>query len=1341
MVIYQYKLHTILLALLFTLSLSCSKRQVTNAKIVISGLSLLESQSDLTISGVSDDEDYFSIVINSGVSSTSITIPTGSWQFYGFHFNSNQNSKCSYIKKEITGDLQNVNLDYSSDTCGLEIFGDVNNSNKSSGFNKLKIYSCNDLSSISENDSTCGESNIGLQASYEVSIPSVELSNINSPILGEDKISLGCFNINEEGYSISGHRLPIGNESSLPFTYDIHVYSSRDCEGNPSILRSDYSLHDLESDGVLRTWATTYESETYSTVFFQNKLFENGLACSTDNQCVSSNCENLVCQSIKCEDTEISNSNYSETGSLSGRAGDALLVTCDEGYSGGGSWSCSESGSWQGQNCERDGFVYIGCFTDQASRAMSARLSNTANWETMSEEELASACNIECQGYDYFGIEHQSECFCDNTYDSYGEGITLTIEQLESGLRTESSNRGSGHIGYCAEDKTLNNNIVSNWALKVYQTESIDCPASSVAHSDYSASGSLTGSYNDPAITVTCDNEYTGGGSWTCDSSGSWTGHDCTPEVNIGVCGNGVVEGTESCDDGNTTTELACDYGIGSCSACNSDCSATLALSGSYCRDGTPDFTEGEECDTGGATTSCNADCTVNNSNAFISAWDVSEGDKSITIPTNSDLSYDYIINWGDGNSEKVIDSQSPVHVYTAAGSYTVTISGTFPAIVFNNTGDKDKISSISNLGNVGWTSFENAFYGCSNLGSVSGGVTDHVTSLQNMFRAATNATPDTSDWDTSSVTNMSGTFMNADSSNPTVTNWDTSSVTDMSLMFRGADIATPTTTGWNVSSVTDMTGMFRNAPHATPNTSSWNVSSVTTMKEMFKEADLANPDTSSWVTTSLTSTEAMFQDAAIANPDTSSWDTSSITTMRYMFDGATSANPDTRSWTLASISITSHLESILNQSGIDDKNYSRFLVMAESTSNINAVDLGTIPASYSEGVAATARGELTKASASGGHSWSITDEGSTGVNSCSDSVVDTFFGEECDTGGDSATCTATCTIKTEFVTTWELTGGDPTITLPLIEEDDGGNLFTYNFEVCWGDDVGESETCANVTSYDDPDRSFEYNGAGEYTVTISGTMETIKFGDSEFADERGKLIEVNNLGDVGWTSFEGAFHGCTNLTTVSSGDTSEVTNMALMFFNATNAAPDTSGWDTSNVVNMRYLFQNAKKATPDTSGWDTSKVTTMLYMFGGATEANPDTSGWDTSNVETMIGMFQGASKANPDTSEWDTSKVERMDAMFATATIASPDTSNWSLESLNHFNALLHIFKESGISSENYSKFLIMAESTAIRTGVDLGDVGDGSVDYYTGDAADAKDELIDIGWSFTDGEAVAP
>jgi len=63
------------------------------------------------------------------------------------------------------------------------------------------------------------------------------------------------------------------------------------------------------------------------------------------------------------------------------------------------------------------------------------------------------------------------------------------------------------------------------------------------------------------------------------------------------VCGNSLTESPEVCDDGNTVTETACNYGTPSCTLCNAACSATLSLTGAYCGDST--LNGSEFCDTG----------------------------------------------------------------------------------------------------------------------------------------------------------------------------------------------------------------------------------------------------------------------------------------------------------------------------------------------------------------------------------------------------------------------------------------------------------------------------------------------------------------------------------------------------------------------------------------------------------------------------------------------------------------------------------------------------------------------------------------------------------------------
>lgn len=56
----------------------------------------------------------------------------------------------------------------------------------------------------------------------------------------------------------------------------------------------------------------------------------------------------------------------------------------------------------------------------------------------------------------------------------------------------------------------------------------------------------------------------------------------------VPVCGNGVQESGEACDDGNTTTETSCAYQAtcpNACSKCNATCTVPLSLTGGCCGD------------------------------------------------------------------------------------------------------------------------------------------------------------------------------------------------------------------------------------------------------------------------------------------------------------------------------------------------------------------------------------------------------------------------------------------------------------------------------------------------------------------------------------------------------------------------------------------------------------------------------------------------------------------------------------------------------------------------------------------------------------------------------------
>ncbi len=72
---------------------------------------------------------------------------------------------------------------------------------------------------------------------------------------------------------------------------------------------------------------------------------------------------------------------------------------------------------------------------------------------------------------------------------------------------------------------------------------------------------------------------------------------DLTPPVDVDdpVCGNGVLEVGEQCDDGNGFTE-SCQYGLAGCTVCNSSCNYASG-NASFCGDGYRQTTQGEQCD------------------------------------------------------------------------------------------------------------------------------------------------------------------------------------------------------------------------------------------------------------------------------------------------------------------------------------------------------------------------------------------------------------------------------------------------------------------------------------------------------------------------------------------------------------------------------------------------------------------------------------------------------------------------------------------------------------------------------------------------------------------------
>ena len=311
----------------------------------------------------------------------------------------------------------------------------------------------------------------------------------------------------------------------------------------------------------------------------------------------------------------------------------------------------------------------------------------------------------------------------------------------------------------------------------------------------------------------------------------------------------------------------------------------------------------------------------------FISVWDTTLGDGNPTIQLplgGVSSNYNFTVNWGDGNTDTVQGSGGLIvgfysHTYDEGGVKTITITGTIEGWSFNGSGDCEKLTSVTNLGQLKLGNESSYFAGCSNLTTI-GGTFDltGVTILANMFQNCSSLTSVNGIglWDTSAVTNMASMF-EFSSFNQNISSWDVSSVTEasymfayspfnqpldtwnvssisvMSSMFEGSSSFNQPLNSWDVSSVTNMASMFFNASSFNGDISSWNVSNVTDMTSMFDGATSFNQPLNSWIVSYVTNMGSMFANATAFNQPLNSWDVSSVTNMASMFSGATSFNQD----------------------------------------------------------------------------------------------------------------------------------------------------------------------------------------------------------------------------------------------------------------------------------------------------------------------------------------------------------------------------------------------------------------------------------------------------------------
>ncbi|MEO1030593.1 MAG: BspA family leucine-rich repeat surface protein, partial [Bacteroidota bacterium] len=557
---------------------------------------------------------------------------------------------------------------------------------------------------------------------------------------------------------------------------------------------------------------------------------------------------------------------------------------------------------------------------------------------------------------------------------------------------------------------------------------------------------------------------------------------------------------------------------------------------------------------------------------AFITQWEL-EGDAlEFTLPiANGD--YYYEVDWGDGAPVESRIKGAATHDYGTTdgigGTKTIAIRGVFPRIIFGLAPEQDrlKLTRVTQWGDIQWSSMKDAFLGCENLDVTATDVPD-----------------------LSNVTDMEVMFRGCSSLIGTTAfnTWDVSNVTSMFRTFDEAHVFNQPLNDWEVSNVTNMERMFSGANAFNQPLNDWDVSNVTNMERMFSGANAFNQPLNDWNVLNVIDMSYMFEQAHMFDQDISNWDVDNVTNMVSLFKNAESFNQDISSWDISAL---------ISAAGMFDG-------VALSTANYDALLMGW-------GTLDTVAGETQVPS---GVEFSGGDSQYCNALEARNMLLTAHGWEISDGGPESASCTED---TAPFITKWDVGAENPVV---LIGHDP---LLNYNYFIDWGDGTSIEASTTGAMQH-------SYGAAGIYEVKIYGDFPRMVMGLTSL-ENRERLIEVSQWGDIVWQGMADAFFGCTNLevTATDAPDLSVVASLSGMFKNCTNlqGTATFNTWGTSKVSDMSEMFSGATSFDQNLGDWDLSSLTDAADMFNSATlsTANCDAllTGWstlDTSAGETQV-------------------------------------------------------------------------------------------------------------------------
>ena len=250
-----------------------------------------------------------------------------------------------------------------------------------------------------------------------------------------------------------------------------------------------------------------------------------------------------------------------------------------------------------------------------------------------------------------------------------------------------------------------------------------------------------------------------------------------------------------------------------------------------------------------------------------------------------------------------------------------IALKGTLQHLSFGEYGDQNHyldgngryfdlrpyLLAVESVGDLGYTSWKDAFAGCTNLRYVKGNsrkgyITENVTNMSGAFFNTPNlelvgynaeyGNDSYWPWDTGKVTDMSRMFESAGIERRPAIPLDvfhlkTAKVTDMTRMFFRSRFAIGASQMLDMRRVTRMPLMFRSAAHMRPDVSNWDVSKVVDMSYAFGSKHNIVAQMGNWDTRNVKHMDGNFSYVKFPKGYVFPLDTSSMETADYLFSDA----------------------------------------------------------------------------------------------------------------------------------------------------------------------------------------------------------------------------------------------------------------------------------------------------------------------------------------------------------------------------------------------------------------------------------------------------------------------